>query len=135
MKIRQFGIPAKKILVVDDEENMRFLISHVLGAAGFDVMTAENGTQAWELFQQNVYDLVITDFQMPGINGLRLAENIKRRCPEMVVILISGSDLDQLRGYGGFHNIDHLVPKPFRGSDMRDIVLRTFDDLLPVQTT
>ena len=133
MKIRQSGIPAKKILVVDDEESIRFFISQVLTAAGFDVMTAKNGTQAWELFQQNGYDLVITDFHIPGINGLRLAENIKRRCPEIAVILISGSDLDQIRSSGGLQNIDYLVSKPFMGADIRDIVLRSFDELPSIQ--
>jgi len=50
------------------------LISHLLTNAGFDVMTAEDGIKAWELFQKIGHDLVITDLQMPGINGFFLAE-------------------------------------------------------------
>ena len=133
MEIGAFGKPTPKILVVDDEEDTRYLLSRMLTAFGFQVMTAENGIQAWNLFLKIVYDLVITDFQMPGIDGLRLAENIKRRCPTTPVILISGSDLDQIRDSGGLRNIDHFVSKPFRGTHIRDIILRTLDDLPSVQ--
>ncbi|RJQ54999.1 MAG: response regulator [Desulfobacteraceae bacterium] len=124
MEARQAGRTIKKILIIDDEESMRFLLSYALEAAGFKVTTAENGAQAWKLFIKETYDLVITDFQMPGIDGLRLAENIKRRCSAVPVILISGSDLDQIRGCYAARNIDRLVAKPFRISDMRDIVLQ-----------
>ena len=132
MEIRQLGITDKKILVADDDKNMRFLLSYFLTTEGFEVVTATDGEEAWKIFLEDVYDLVITDFQMPGINGLRLAANIKERRPGTTVILMSGFDLEQIQDTSESQNIDHFLPKPFKGNEMREIVLRTFDTVLSV---
>ena len=132
MEIRQLRITGKRILVADDDKNMRFLLSYFLTTEGFEVVTAIDGAEAWKIFLEDAYDLVITDFQMPGINGLRLAANIKELRPATTVILMSGFDLDQIRETSESQNIDHFLPKPFKGNEMREIVLRTFDTVLSV---
>lgn len=86
-----------RVLVVDDEESMRLVLRGFLEQAGFLVDEAENGKAALELIARDRYGCVITDFNMPQINGGKLAQEIKRLYPRIPVILVTG-DLDQARG-------------------------------------
>lgn len=85
-------IPPMKplILVVDDQPEIRDLMVHVLTHAGFDVNTADDGRDASLSIGQRVVDLVLTDINMPGRNGLELIAELKVRRPELPVIAMSG---------------------------------------------
>lgn len=80
------------ILVVDDEEELLELITHGMNLIGAEVIRADNGLTAWELFQENstVIDAVISDIFMPKMNGIELLNRIKNLNPETPVILITG---------------------------------------------
>ncbi len=80
-----------KILVVDDSDENRELLEIFLGAYGYDVVSASNGQEAWYLFQQENFDLVLTDICMPGLNGNDLANQIKSRKKALPVIAMTGS--------------------------------------------
>ena len=67
----------KKILVVDDESHILNVVSLKLRNAGYEVLTAQDGDEAFELAVQSNPDLVITDFQMPLVSGLELCRNLK----------------------------------------------------------
>jgi len=67
-----------KILIVDDDEGGRHLLSRVLGPAGYDTITAENGRQALDAFREHQPDLIITDLKMPVMDGFELAEAVRR---------------------------------------------------------
>lgn len=77
------------ILVVDDDPQMRESVSMLLSACGHDMVTAENGEQAIEKFQQTDIDVVLTDIRMPGISGVELAERLHDLNPELPVILMT----------------------------------------------
>ncbi len=77
------------ILVVDDERQMRESVSLLLGASGYDVVTAENAEEALEKFKQADFDVVLTDIRMPGLSGVELVERIHNLDPEMPVILMT----------------------------------------------
>ena len=84
-----------RILVVDDEESVRMVISQVLSEDGFDVTAAASGEEAWELFAQQSFHLVITDIVMHEMNGLELLEKIKQCHPDtQVIIMTSYASLD-----------------------------------------
>ncbi len=83
------------ILVVDDEDSIRAVLTNVLQDDGFAVTEAASGEAALDLFKQRVFDLVISDIVMPGINGIELLERIKDLNPAtQVIIITSHASLD-----------------------------------------
>ncbi|MEE4240150.1 MAG: response regulator [Desulfopila sp.] len=79
----------KKILLVDDEENIRFIYEEEFKEEGYDIITAANGMDALELFSRDKPDLVILDIQMPGLNGIEVLRRMKTMDPSVPVILSS----------------------------------------------
>lgn len=81
---------AKKILVVDDEEIVRYSLKNILSSHGFDVDAVSSAEAALELFGEKTYHLVLTDLVLEGMGGLELLENVKVVSPRTLVILITG---------------------------------------------
>ncbi len=80
----------KKILVVDDEEIVRYSLVDIVRRHGYDVDDARSAEEALELFSQKKYHLVLTDLVLEGMGGLELLENIKVISPKTLVIVITG---------------------------------------------
>ncbi len=106
----------KKILVIDDEPDILKLISKVLEKAGYKVMTAENGRLADKLFNEYLFDLVITDIVMPQKEGLEIILQLRENSPDTKILAISGGGkiepaeyLDAARSAGAHA----IVKKPF----------------------
>ena len=78
------------ILIVDDEEDIRYALEIYLSHLGYKVLTAENGEEALSKFKVFVPDIVLTDIKMPGIDGLELLKRIKREDADTEVIMITG---------------------------------------------
>ena len=84
-----------QILVVDDEESLLAVLSQVLERDGYNITTAKSGEEAWEIFQQTPFPLVITDIVMQGMTGIELLEKIKQIQSEtQVIIMTSYASLD-----------------------------------------
>ena len=103
-----------KILVVEDDPIGRDLICEILRAEGHELLEATNGSEALELFHTQRFDLVITDFVMPKLNGLKLIEKLHLSQPRLPIIFITAylfiiSDKTMLK------NIAEVVAKPFEG--------------------
>ncbi len=79
-----------KILVIDDEEPTLAMSRLLLGAYGYDVLTAENGQKGIKIFEAERPPIVLTDIKMPGINGLEVLKKIKDLDPDTEVIVITG---------------------------------------------
>src|SRR5690348_15251847 len=82
--------PGARILVVDDEEDIVELLTRNLRRAGYDVRTASDGLAAWEAFEKDPVDLVITDLKMPRLDGEQFAKRIKERAPLTPVVVLTG---------------------------------------------
>lgn len=78
-----------RLLVVDDEENIRFLFKEELEEEGYSVDVASNGLEALAKIKQAVFDLVILDIKMPGMNGIEALNEIKNMNKNLPVILCS----------------------------------------------
>jgi len=79
-----------RVLVVDDEEDLRQVIGEVLGAAGYEVTTAASGTEALQLLRSRHFDVVTMDLRMPGMSGRETLEVMRRVDPKLVPIVVSG---------------------------------------------
>jgi excisionase family DNA binding protein len=79
-----------KVLVVDDEEGIRDLLSRTLAMADYDVDTTSDGVSALESIRNDGYKLVIADLRMPGMDGLTLIREVKQINPQLPIIIITG---------------------------------------------
>lgn len=103
----------KRILVVDDDRTIRNLLDTFLSALEFEVKTAGNAYDALNLFINEKFDLVLSDIQMPGMDGWELASNIKKTSLETPVILITGMDKSQVQKQMKNSLADSVLYKPF----------------------
>jgi CheY-like chemotaxis protein len=113
-------IPKKRILVVDDEPFVCEAVKMMLAFDGHDVLTANNGKEALEMFDRGKFDLIITDFAMPGMKGDELAAAIKARAPKQPVVMITAY-AEMLQSSGKpLPGVDFVVSKPFLLEHLRE---------------
>ena len=93
---RSVATPAR-VLIVDDETNMRKTLSDILGDDGYDVSTAATGEEAVELCSRERFDIVLMDVRMPGVGGVEAFRQIRRHQEGVRVILMSAYGLDELK--------------------------------------
>jgi two-component system, cell cycle response regulator len=106
------------LLVVDDEETLRSVVSQVLSADGFEVAEAASGEEALEAFRSQSHPLVITDIRMSGMSGIELLTQIKAHNPDtQVVIMTSHASLDSALTCLRAGAYDYLI-KPFESLDL-----------------
>jgi len=88
----------ERILIADDEPAVRTVLAEILEHAGYRVQQAEDGTQAWAMFERDpeAIDLALLDVVMPGKNGVELAHEMRRLRPELPVIWITGYDREHV---------------------------------------
>ncbi len=111
-----------KILVVDDEKNIRLYLEHLLKRDGYQVKTAENGEVALSSIANEEFDIVLLDLMMPGIGGLQVLSQLHQQQPDTVVILLTAhasleTAVEALR-YGAH---DYLF-KPCEANDLRESI-------------
>ena len=115
------------VLVVDDDRNTRETLKRVLSRQGYNLLAAEDGSKAVRILQETEVDLIITDYKMPGLDGLRLASTAQVVRPSAAVIMISA-----------FANVDTAVraikqgvfdvfEKPIRMRDLKKAAARALE--------
>ncbi len=136
------AVEKKNILVVDDEKNIRFTVTHALTSDEFEIDEASNGIEGLKKSQERSYDLLLVDLRMPGMTGIEMLREIRRRkedTPPAVVITAYGIP-QQLLEAASLGAIDY-VRKPFSIQTLRSIVRTILDrinlpgDFLPVTAT
>lgn len=105
----------QRVLIVDDEANVALFLQAALeGLSHCDVEIAINGEQALRLFEQRRFDLLITDYRIPGTDGLALATEIHERYPQTVVIMITAYADDALRRSAARAAVQRVLDKPVK---------------------
>ena len=110
----------KRILIVEDEQDIQELLEAYLGDAGYETATAGDGIEAVSLFQQEAFDLVLLDVMLPKLDGFGVCELIRRQSRVPIVLLTAlDGEAEQLRGFD--LEIDDYITKPF---SMRELLAR-----------
>ena len=103
-----------KILIVDDNNLVVKGLSRLLESAGHVVDSAENGQQALQVISQKIFDLIILDIRMPGMNGIQIAEKIKQlNTKEIPIIFITGYTDEHIDKVSQKLNVSDFIYKPF----------------------
>lgn len=111
-----------KVLIVDDEWNMRNLLRIYLMKNGFDVKEAANGIEAIELASNDIFDLVILDIMMPGMDGWQVCQSLREFCNVPILMLTARTDTkDKVKGLQ--MGADDYLAKPF---EPEELVARVF---------
>ena len=113
------------ILIVDDEEFLLEYVRIVLLRAGFTVLTARTGEEAWQLIlnNQNEIRLVLTDIVMPSsFDGFELADRVRRRQPDLLILFMTGAPLEDSSCADGLVSKRMLLRKPFDPGELLAIV-------------
>ncbi|NCO60031.1 MAG: two-component system response regulator [Deltaproteobacteria bacterium CG_4_8_14_3_um_filter_51_11] len=107
-----------KILIVDDEQHIRYLYSEELTEAGYEVTTAENGFKLLEKIEEEKPDLVVLDIKMVGYNGLDLLQEIRNKFYDLPVILCTAYDTfkEDMKSIAA----DHYVIKSFDLTELKN---------------
>jgi len=102
-----------RILIVEDDPVIRQTVDYALRRAGFDTLTAENGLAGLELALSEVPDLIVLDLMLPGLDGYRFAEEVRRSNTEVAIIMVTALDgeRDTIRGLDA--GADDYIGKPF----------------------
>ena len=107
----------QKILIVDDEENIRKVIREYLEFEGFLCFEASNGEDAIKMCKENSYDLIVLDIMMPKIDGFTVAKEIRKK-QSVPIIMLSARSEEYDKLYGFDVGIDDYVTKPFSPKEL-----------------
>jgi len=113
-----------RVLIVDDEESMRLLVARAIAMDGHEILTAADGAEALDILSgpNGSFDLLLTDIQMPIMDGIALALTAARDFPQLTILLMTGF-ADQRERASGLNAIAHdVISKPFSVADIRTAV-------------
>ena len=117
----------RTILIVDDDNDLRPIVSKMVSRMGYDVLSADSGEKGLDLFLKNRIDLVITDFEMPGMNGITLAFQIKQNSPYTAVILMTGRPKADILTRLSNSSVDYALFKPFGFGEVEKSIQKLLD--------
>ena len=113
---------SKRILVVDDTPSVADLIREMLLSFGHKADICGSAKEAQVLFEVGKYDLVITDYTMPGTNGIDFAHALRRRSPEQLIMLITGSTFSVPDSTMQALPVNSILQKPFSVMEFQDVL-------------
>ena len=117
-----------RILLVDDEETLRFVLRETLISEGYSVDVAKDGFQALERVKGKSYDLLITDIKMHGMDGLQLIREIKRNGSHLKIIIITAYGSLEMVKEAARLGVIEFVSKPFKIQEIKDVITRNLCD-------
>ncbi len=120
-----------KLLVADDEQSVRDTLAYFLRQAGYEVVTAENGTRALEIFNAEPFDGALIDLLMPGVDGLSVCKAIREKSAaagrDFPVWIVTGARSHEAVNAATQYGVRAFVAKPFDWLEFRGMLEREFN--------
>jgi excisionase family DNA binding protein len=120
-----------RVLVVDDEQQIRDLVAKTLSTADYDVDTAPDGPSAIDRLKNADYDLLITDLKMPGMDGLSVIREARQRSAELPIIIITGFSTEASAIEAINLGVSGYLTKPFRLPRVLAVAARALGEPAP----
>ncbi len=115
------------VMVVDDEENIREVLSNYLDSLGYAVETANDGQDALEKFEVGGYDLIISDLLMPTVDGLELLRKVREKDKDVIFLMITGYPSIETAVEAIKKGAYDYITKPFHMEDVKLRIERAFE--------
>ena len=100
------------ILVVDDNKVCRIVVSKMLSRLGYEVSSADSGENGLSIFLKKKFDIVLSDYEMPGMDGVALACSVKKNSPCTRVVIMTGAGKETVFSRNSTA-VDEVISKPF----------------------
>lgn len=111
--------PKYKLLLVEDDENLGFVVSDYLESAGFNLQLISNGFEALETIKTGEFDLALLDIMLPGVDGYTLAKELKKLWPKKPIIFLTAKSMAEDRITGLKLGVDDYITKPFQTEELK----------------
>jgi CheY-like chemotaxis protein len=121
---RMTGTSARRILLVEDDNALRRLFAEVLRSRGYAVEEASTGDEALAALDRQCPDLLLSDLVLPGPNGQELASLCRARCPDTILVFMSGYTAEELHDLAITQVV--FIPKPISPRDLLSTLERLF---------
>ena len=112
----------KKILIVDDEEDILTFLSYHFKKSGFSVTTAEDGVKGLLEFEKEEFDIIISDIRMPNMDGVEMCTEMKKRSKSIPFVFLTAVTDDYKILYAMMSGADQIVDKPIKLDYLTSIV-------------
>ncbi len=117
----------KKILVIDDEDIIRISCERVLAPHGYQVSVAASGMAGLELLEKECFPLILLDLKMPDMDGIEVLKEIKKRCLDAKVIMVTGYSTVETAVKALKLGAFNYIEKPFAPDTLLDAVKEAFN--------
>jgi DNA-binding NtrC family response regulator len=114
----------KRILIIEDDEEMRSLLKEFLNEEGYETDSVDNGSEAYRRLVMELFDLIITDIRMPGLTGLDILPGVKKLQPEASVIAITAFGSEEVHHKVFERGATAYLEKPLHLENLRELVQR-----------
>lgn len=116
-----------RVMVVDDEESIREVLSNYLESLGYEVQTASDGQDALSKFEPGAYDLIVSDLLMPVVDGLELLRKVREKDRDVIFLMITGYPSIETAVEAIKKGAYDYITKPFHMEDVRIRIERSFE--------
>ena len=110
-----------KILVVDDNNVLRIVVSKMLSRLGYEVSSADSGENGLSIFLKNKFDIVLSDYEMPGMDGVAFACSVKKSSPRTPVVIMTGAGKETVFSRKSTA-VDEVISKPFTLAEIDETI-------------
>ena len=117
-----------QVLVIDDDAVVGRSFDRVLSGIGYEVSTALTGEEGLKNMESTAYDVVFTDINMPGMDGLEVTERIKAKCPWTPVVVITGYGTEENEAEASVLGVSGFVHKPLTPEIIESITLKALEE-------
>jgi len=110
-----------KILIVDDNDFIRIAVSKMLSLLGYEVSSADSGENGLSIFRKNKFAIVLSDYEMPGMDGVTFACSVKKRSPRTRVVIMTGAGKETVFSRKSTA-VDEVISKPFTLAEIDETI-------------